>query len=43
MARLPEKERYLALEVRGLRYNIGVKYGLLTAQVALGLAGSERD
>ena len=42
LARLAGKERYLALEVKGLRYNIGVKYGLLTAQLALGLAGDDR-
>ena len=29
-------------EVAGARYNIGVKYGLLTAQLALALSGGER-
>jgi len=43
LARLSSKERYLALEVQGLRYNIGVKYGLLFAQLALSLDGSDRE
>jgi len=41
--RLASKERYLAYEVRGRRYDIGVKYGLLTAQVALALDGKGRE
>lgn len=40
---LPGKERYLALELEGRRYDIGVKYGLLTAQLALALGGKDRD
>ncbi len=43
LAALAACERYLAFEVAGRRYDIGVKYGLLTAQLALALAGSERD
>jgi UTP--glucose-1-phosphate uridylyltransferase len=43
LARLAGRERYLALEVRGRRYNIGVKYGLLTAQLALALDGADRE
>jgi UTP--glucose-1-phosphate uridylyltransferase len=43
LARLAARERYLALEVAGSRYNIGVKYGLLTAQFALALHGADRD
>ena len=43
LARLAGRERYLALEVHGLRYNIGVKYGLLTAQLALALDGADRE
>jgi len=43
LAELTRRERYLALEVRGTRYNIGVKYGLLTAQLALALSGADRD
>jgi UTP--glucose-1-phosphate uridylyltransferase len=33
----------LALELAGLRYNIGVRYGLLIAQLALALDGKDRD
>jgi UTP--glucose-1-phosphate uridylyltransferase len=41
--RLANRERYLALEVQGRRFNIGIRYGLLIAQLALALDGSERD
>ncbi len=37
------KERYLALELQGRRYDIGVKYGLLIAQLALAFDGKDRD
>ncbi len=43
LARLAGRERYLALDVHGTRFNIGVKYGLLTAQLALALDGADRD
>jgi UTP--glucose-1-phosphate uridylyltransferase len=43
LAQLASRERYLALEVDGRRYNIGVKYGLLVAQLALALSGVERE
>jgi UTP--glucose-1-phosphate uridylyltransferase len=43
LARHAHQERYLALEVRGSRYNIGVRYGLLTAQLALALDGADRE
>ena len=43
LAELARRERYLALEVKGQRYNIGVKYGLLTAQLALALDGVDRE
>ena len=43
LAKLAGRERYLALEVHGARYNIGIKYGLLTAQLALALNGADRD
>jgi len=43
LARLAGRERYLALQVEGRRYNIGVKYGLLLAQFALALGGVERE
>ena len=37
------REQYLALELPAWRYDVGVKYGLLTAQLALALSGSDRD
>jgi UTP--glucose-1-phosphate uridylyltransferase len=43
LARLAGRERYLALESKGQRYNIGVKNGLLMAQLALSLDGADRD
>lgn len=43
LARLADHERYLACELDGRRYDFGVKYGLLTAQLALALSGTDRD
>jgi UTP--glucose-1-phosphate uridylyltransferase len=43
LGRLARKERYLAYEASGRRYDLGAKYGLLTAQLALALAGADRD
>ncbi|MFI5378253.1 MAG: sugar phosphate nucleotidyltransferase [Tepidisphaerales bacterium] len=43
LALLARKERYLAMEVQGQRHNIGVKYGLLMAQLALTLEGDDRE
>ncbi len=40
---LATREKYLALEEPALRYDVGVKYGLLFAQMALALNGTERD
>jgi len=40
---LARRERYLAAELRGERRDIGANFGLLQAQLALGLAGAERD
>lgn len=42
LSKLAKRERYLACELHGHRYDIGVKYGLLTAQLALALDGEER-
>lgn len=42
-ALLPSRGRYLAYEVAGSRYNLGVKYGLLKAQLAIGIAGIDRE
>lgn len=38
---LANREKYLAAELHGARYDIGAKFGLLRAQIALGLAGEE--
>ena len=43
LAELAGQERYLACELEGRRYDFGVKYGLLTAQLALALDGTDRD
>jgi UTP--glucose-1-phosphate uridylyltransferase len=43
LAQLIGRERYLAAELQGRRYDIGVRYGLLTAQLALALEGKDRD
>lgn len=40
---LANRQQYLALEIAGVRYNIGVKYGLLKSQLALALSGKDRD
>jgi UTP--glucose-1-phosphate uridylyltransferase len=42
LAGLPARERYLALEERAWRYDVGVRYGLLGAQLALALSGNDR-
>ncbi len=43
LAELARRERYLACELSGRRYDIGVKYGLLIAQLALALEGQDRE
>lgn len=43
LAELARRERYLASELLGRRHDIGERYGLLTAQLALALAGKNRD
>ncbi len=43
LAILARREKYLALEQPGARYDVGVKYGLLTAQMALALSGRDRE
>lgn len=40
---LARRERYLAFEARGRRFDIGARHGLLHAQLALGLEGRHRD
>ncbi|MEM8732645.1 MAG: sugar phosphate nucleotidyltransferase [Planctomycetota bacterium] len=41
--KLAQSQRYLASLLDGERYNIGEKYGLLLAQLAIALSGEERD
>ncbi len=43
LAELARRERYLAFEARGRRYDIGARYGLLNAQLALALGGRDRE
>ena len=43
LAELAKREQYLALEKSDWRYDVGVKYGLLNAQLALALNGDDRD
>jgi UTP--glucose-1-phosphate uridylyltransferase len=40
---LAEVDKYLALEVKGNRYDLSKKFGMLQAQIALGLAGEAKD
>jgi UTP--glucose-1-phosphate uridylyltransferase len=43
LARLATRERYLAAELQGRRFDIGLKYGLLTAQLALAFSSPARS
>jgi UTP--glucose-1-phosphate uridylyltransferase len=43
LAVLAAHEKYLAVEERALRYDVGVKYGLLIAQLALALNGADHE
>jgi len=43
LAELATRERYLAYESTGRRYDVGVKYGVLMAQTALALSGQDRE
>lgn len=43
LAALARREQYLAMLQRGRRYDVGVKYGLFLAQLALALDGHDRD
>jgi UTP--glucose-1-phosphate uridylyltransferase len=40
---LSQREKFLALVMQDRRYDVGVKYGLLTAQLAVSLNGQDRD
>lgn len=43
LARLAQREKYLAAEIAGRRADLEAPFGLLRAQIALGLHGSARD
>jgi UTP--glucose-1-phosphate uridylyltransferase len=40
---LAHREKYLALELKGFRYDIGARFGMMKAQLALSLAGVDHD
>ena len=42
LAPLAHRERFLASELQGRRFDIGLKYGLLNAQLAFALSGQDR-
>jgi len=43
LSELAQREQYLAVEQHNSRYDLGVKYGLFDAQLALALQGQDRD
>ena len=43
LSELATREKFLAYEVEGRRYNLGQKFGILNTQLALGLAGRDRE
>jgi UTP--glucose-1-phosphate uridylyltransferase len=43
LARLSQKEEYIAAEIAGRRSDLEASFGLLRAQIALGLNGSSRE
>jgi UTP--glucose-1-phosphate uridylyltransferase len=43
LAELARREQYLALEESNRRYDVGARYGLLVAQLALALNGRDRE
>ena len=43
LATFATQERYLALDEHARRFDVGVKYGLLSAQLALALSGDDRE
>ncbi len=43
LAELARQEQYLVLEDEGKRYDLGARYGVLIAQLALALDGRDRD
>ena len=43
LAEVAASEQYLAVQLDGTRFNLGERYGLLRAQIAMALAGPHRD
>jgi UTP--glucose-1-phosphate uridylyltransferase len=43
LAELARREQYLAMIQKGRRFDVGIKYGLFNAQLALALGGRDRD
>ena len=43
LSQLAQREQYLALLQKGRRFDVGMKYGLFTAQLALALSGEDRE
>jgi UTP--glucose-1-phosphate uridylyltransferase len=43
LAELAAREKYLAFAVEGRRYDMGARYGVLTAELALALSGRDRE
>jgi UTP--glucose-1-phosphate uridylyltransferase len=43
LAELAGREKYLAAEINGSRHELGAKYGLFEAQLALAMAGEDRS
>jgi UTP--glucose-1-phosphate uridylyltransferase len=43
LAELAGREQYIALELGGRRYDVGARYGLLWAQLALALSGQDKE
>lgn len=43
LAEVAKREQYLAMIQKGQRFDVGVKYGLFSAQLALALQGQDRD
>jgi UTP--glucose-1-phosphate uridylyltransferase len=43
LSEIAQSERFLAAELKGTRFNLGERHGLLRAQIALALAGPHRD
>jgi len=41
--KLAEREKYLAMVMPDQRYDVGEKYGLLTAQLDISLNGNDRE